>query len=93
MDEAYLQVLPLVQNDIKNSDRRKILNQSEYEVSQITDPTARMIANTKLTAEKLTQLVKEKYDIDPTLPDEEVFNAWIDDIPNGRELLDNYITT
>ena len=91
MDEAYLQVLPMVQTDIKNSDRRKYINQSEYEVSQITDSTARKVANAKLDVVKLTQRVKEKYHVDPSAPDEEVFNDWIASIPNWEELLDNYM--
>jgi hypothetical protein len=82
MDEAYTQVLPLVQNDIKNSDRRKYINQSKYEVSQIQDPTQQKQANMKLSIVELTQLVKEKYNVDPSANDEAVFNSWMETIPN-----------
>jgi hypothetical protein len=82
MDEAYIQVLPLVQNDIKNSDRRKYINQAKYDVSQIQDPTQQKQANMKLSTVELAQLVKEKYNVDPTANDEAVFNSWMETIPN-----------
>jgi hypothetical protein len=48
MDTAYLQVLPIVQNDIKNSDRRKIINQSAYEVSQMPEGKDKKVNTMKL---------------------------------------------
>jgi hypothetical protein len=41
MDDLYIQVLPKVQDDIKNSERRKYINDASYEVSQIQDSSAR----------------------------------------------------
>jgi len=70
MDELYLKALPIVQNEIKNSDRRKYINNASYEVSQIQDKDARMMARGKLTVTELAQQVKEKFNLDPTAPDE-----------------------
>lgn len=91
MDEAYRQILPMVQRDIQMSDRNEYLNQASYEVSQITDPQAKIQANWKLSVEQLAQKVKEVYNLDPTANDQAVFNHWIQWIPNGRELLVNYL--
>lgn len=91
MDKAYTQVLPIVQKDIQNSDRRRYLNEAQYEVSQIQDPSAKIQAQGKLNVEQLTQLVKEKWNLDPTANDQDVFNHWIQWIPNGWQLLANYI--
>lgn len=91
MDEAYKQVLPIVQTQIKNSDRRKYINQAKYEASQIQEPSARLQANAKLWVTEITQLIKEKYNIDPSANDEEVFNSWIKTIPDGWQLLANYV--
>ena len=92
MDEAYLQILPLVQNEIKNSDRREEINQKKYEASQIQDPEQKIMANGKMNVMELTQNLKETFNIDPSAPDEEVFNDRIKSIPNGWELLANYMT-
>lgn len=83
MDELYVKVLPLVQNEIKNSDRRKIINDASYEASQLQDKDARMMAKGKLTVTELAQQLKEQFNIDPTANDEEVFNSWIQSIPDG----------
>ena len=91
MDEAYQQILPIVQNEIKNSDRREYINQANYEVSQIQDPQARKEAQGKLTVTQLSQQLKEKYNLDPSAPDEEVFNSWINSMPNGGQLLADYM--
>ena len=91
MDELYLKALPIVQNEIKNSDRRKYINNASYEVSQIQDKDARMMARGKLTVTELAQQVKEKFNLDPTAPDEWVFNDWINQIPNWEQLLVNYL--
>ena len=91
MDELYLKVLPLVQNEIKNSDRRKIINNASYEASQLQDKDARMMAKGKLTVTELAQQLKEKFNIDPTANDEDVFNWWIQSIPDGWQLLANYM--
>ena len=91
MDELYVKALPVVQNEIKNSDRRKIINQNSYEVSQITDKSARTMAKSQMWVVELTQQLKEKFNIDPTAPDEDVFNSWISSIPNGEQLLLNYL--
>ena len=91
MDDLYIQVLPQVQDEIKNSDRRKYINQAWYEVSQIQDKNSRLIAKSKLTVTELTQKLKEKFNIDPTTNDEEVFNSWIESIPNWWQLLANYM--
>jgi len=91
MDEAYQQILPIVQNEIKNSDRREYINQANYEVSQIQDPQARKEAQGKLTVTQLSQQLKEKYNLDPSANDEEVFNSWINSIPNGGQLLADYM--
>lgn len=91
MDEWYIQVLPLVQNNIKNSDRRKYINQARYEVSQIQDPDAKLQAKAKLSVTEISQLIKEKYNVDPSANDEEVFNSWINTIPNGGQLLADYM--
>lgn len=91
MDEAYVQVIPLVQTQIKNSDRRKYINQAKYEASQIENPSARFQANAKLWVTELTQLIKEKYNVDPSTNDEEVFNSWMETIPNWEQLLVNYL--
>ena len=91
MDELYNKALPIVQNEIKNSDRRKYINQSSYEASQLEDSNARKQAQTKMTVVGLTQELKEKFNIDPTANDEEVFNSWIESIPNGEQLLVNYL--
>jgi hypothetical protein len=48
MDELYVKALPIVQNEIKNSDRRKIINQNSYEVSQIADKSARTMAKSQM---------------------------------------------
>jgi hypothetical protein len=48
MDTAYRQILPIVQKEIQMSDRNKILNQQQYEVSQIQDPSAKIQAQGKL---------------------------------------------
>lgn len=93
MDDLYIQVLPKVQDDIKNSDRRKYINQNKYEASQIQDKSARTIANGKMGVVELTQQLKEKFNIDPSAPDEEVFNSWISSIPNGEKLLVDYLNT
>ena len=92
MDEAYLQILPLVQNEIKNSDRREEINQKKYEASQIQDPEQKIMANWKMDVVTLTQKLKETFNIDPSAPDEEVFNDRIESIPNGWELLAKYMT-
>jgi hypothetical protein len=84
-------VLPLVQNNIKNSDRRKYINQARYEVSQIQDPDAKLQAKAKLSVTEISQLIKEKYNVDPSANDEEVFNSWINTIPNGGQLLADYM--
>lgn len=91
MDELYVKALPIVQNEIKNSDRREIINQNSYEASQIEDKSERAVAKSKLTVVELTQQLKEKYNIDPTEPDEEVFNSWINSIPDGEQLLLSYL--
>lgn len=91
MDKAYPQILPLVQKEIENSDRRKYINEANYEVSQIQDPNAKLVAQWKLTVTELAQQLKEKYNLDPKANDEEVFNSWINSIPNWWELLANYI--
>lgn len=93
MDNFYVQVLPLVQDEIKNSERRKFINDASYEVSQIQDKGARIQAKWKLTVTELSQQLKEKYNIDPTANDEEVFNSWIESIPNWWQLLANYMNT
>ena len=91
MDDLYIQVLPKVQDDIKNSDRRKYINQWKYEASQIQDKSERAVANSKIWVVELTQQLKEKFNIDPSAPDEEVFNSWISSIPNGERLLLNFL--
>ena len=92
MDEAYLQILPLVQNEIKNSDRREEINQKKYEASQIQDSEQKIMANGKMNVMELTQNLKETFNIDPSAPDEEVFNDRIKSIPNGWQLLADYMT-
>lgn len=91
MDELYVKALPIVQNEIKNSDRRKIINQNSYEASQITDNSSRTIAKSQMWVVELTQQLKEKFNIDPTAPDEDVFNSWIATIPDGEQLLVKYL--
>ena len=91
MDEAYRQILPMVQNEIKNSDRREYINQAQYEVSQIQDPEAKRMAQGKLTVTELAQKLKEKYNLDPSANDEDVFNSWINSLPNGGQLLADYM--
>lgn len=91
MDEAYRQVLPIVQKDIQMSDRNKYLNQAEYEVSQIQDKNAQQQAKYKLSVEQLAQKVKEVYNLDPTADDQAVFNHRIKWIPNWWELLARYM--
>ena len=91
MDELYVKALPIVQDEIKNSDRRKLINQNSYEASQITDNSARTIAKSQMWVVELTQQLKEKFNIDPSAPDEEVFNSWIESIPDGEQLLVNYL--
>jgi hypothetical protein len=91
MDQLYVQVLPQVQNQIINSDRREYINDAAYEVSQIQDKSARTQAKTKLTVTDLSQQLKETFNIDPTANDEDVFNSWIESIPNGEQLLVNYL--
>ena len=91
MDDLYVKALPIVQNEIKNSDRRKIINQNSYEVSQIADKSARTMAKSQMWVVELTQQLKEKFNIDPTAPDEDVFNSWISSIPDGEQLLVNYL--
>ena len=91
MDELYVKALPIVQNEIKNSDRRKIINQNSYEASQITDNSSRTIAKSQMWVVELTQQLKEKFNIDPTAPDEDVFNSWIASIPDGEQLLVKYL--
>ena len=91
MDEAYRQILPIVQNEIKNSDRREYINQAQYEVSQIQDPEAKRMAQGKLTVTELAQKLKEKYNLDPSANDEDVFNSWINSLPNGGQLLADYM--
>jgi len=91
MDELYVKALPIVQNEIKNSDRRKIINQNSYEVSQIADKSARTMAKSQMWVVELTQQLKEKFNIDPTAPDEDVFNSWISSIPNWEQLLVKYL--
>jgi hypothetical protein len=83
MDQLYVQVLPQVQNQIINSDRRKYINDAAYEVSQIQNKSDKTKAKSKLTVTELSQQLKEKFNIDPTANDEEVFNSWIQSIPNG----------
>ena len=91
MDELYVKALPIVQTEIKNSDRRKIINEKSYEVSQITDKSSKAMAKGVIWVEELTQQLKEKFNIDPTAPDEEVFNSRIRSIPNGEQLLVDYL--
>ena len=92
MDDLYIQVLPQVQDEIKNSERRKYINQTGYEVSQIQDKNAQALAKSKLKVTELAQQLKEKYNIDPSANDEEVVNSWVESIPNGSNLLDAYMT-
>lgn len=91
MDTAYTQVLPIVQNDIKNSDRRKIINQSSYEVSQMPEWNDKKVSTMKLWAVQLAQTLKEKYKIDASMDDEYVLKTWIDTIPDWEQLLANYL--
>lgn len=91
MDELYLKVLPIVQAETLNSDRRKYINDANFEVSQIQDKSAQTMARGKLTVTELAQQVKEKFNLSPTAPDEDVFNDWISQIPNWEQLLVNYL--
>lgn len=91
MDTAYTQILPIVQNDIKNSDRRKIINQSSYEVSQMPEWKDKKVSTMKLWAVQLAQTLKEKYKIDASMDDEYVLKTWIDTIPDWEQLLANYL--
>ena len=45
MDEAYQQVLPIVEAQNKNSERREYINQARYEASQMPDGEAKLVAN------------------------------------------------
>ena len=91
MDTAYTQILPIVQNDIKNSDMRKIINQSSYEVSQMPEWKDKKVSTMKLWAVQLAQTLKEKYKIDASMDDEYVLKTWIDTIPDWEQLLANYL--
>lgn len=91
MDEFYRQILPQVENEKKRSKRNEVINQKNYEVSQIKDETERKVAKNSLTVEELAQMVKEKENLREDAPDAAVFNAWIKSIPNWNELLANYM--
>lgn len=91
MDNLYQQVLPEVQKQIKNSDRRKYINDASYEVSQIQDKDAQIQAKSKLAVTEISQKLKEKYNIDPSTNDEQLFNDWIKSVPNGNQLFANYL--
>jgi hypothetical protein len=91
MDNLYQQVLPEVQKQIKNSDRRKYINDASYGVSQIQDKDAQIQAKSKLAVTEISQKLKEKYNIDPSIDDEQIFNDWIKTIPNGNQLFTNYL--
>ena len=91
MDEFYRQILPQVENEKKRSKRNEVINQKNYEVSQIKDEAERKVAKNSLTVEELAQMVKEKENLREDAPDAAVFNAWIKSIPNWNELLANYM--
>ena len=91
MDDLYRQILPQVENEKKRSKRNEVINQKNYEVSQIKDETERKVAKNSLTVEELAQMVKEKENLREDAPDAAVFNAWIKSIPNWNELLANYM--
>ena len=82
MDEFYRQILPQVEEEKKRAQRNEVLNQQKYEISQITDDVQRKVANHTYTVEELAQKVKEKENLREDAPDAEVFNAWINSIPN-----------
>lgn len=91
MDEFYRQILPQVEEEKKKAQRNEVLNQQKYEISQITDDVQRKVANHTYTVEELAQKVKEKENLREDAPDAEVFNTWINSIPNWEELLGNYM--
>ena len=91
MDEFYRQILPQVENEKKRSQRNEVINQKNYQVSQIKDEAERKVAKNSLNVEELAQMVKEKENLREDAPDAAVFNAWIKSIPNWNELLANYM--
>ena len=91
MDEFYRQILPQVENEKKRSQRNEVINQKNYQLSQIKDEAERKVAKNSLTVEELAQMVKEKENLREDAPDAAVFNAWIKSIPNWNELLANYM--
>ena len=91
MDEFYRQILPQVENEKKRSQRNEVINQKNYQVSQIKDESERKVAKNSLAVEELAQMVKEKENLREDAPDAAVFNAWIKSIPNWNELLANYM--
>lgn len=93
MDNAYPQILPMVNQEIENSDRRKYINEATYQAMQLRDTTQKLLARGKLTATEISQRLKERYDLDPTANDEDVFNDWINSIPNWEQLFANYINS
>lgn len=91
MDEIYQQVLPMVQNNKKMNERWKILNQQAYEIQNMTDNSQRAQANANYKASLIAQQVKAKYNIPANAPDNEVFNDWVQSIPNWQKLFEDYI--
>ena len=91
MDQFYRQILPQVEEENKRAKRNEVLNQKKYDISQIQDDVQRKVANHSYTVEELAQKVKEKENLREDAPDAEVFNTWISTIPNGEELLGNYM--
>lgn len=91
MDQFYRQILPQVEEEKKKAQRSEILNQKKYNASQITDEAQRKVANHTYTVEELAQKVKEKEHLREDAPDADVFNTWMSTIPNGEELLGNYM--
>lgn len=91
MDEAYPQILPIVQAQTKNSERRNYINQSNYELSQMPDWEEKTTGKMKIWAVSLAQEIKEKYNIDPSIDDNYVLRTWTERIPNWNQLLANYL--
>lgn len=90
MDELYQYYYPQVYNKHKLDERQVEINNAVYEHgTALVNGDAQTNANLKLT--QLSQKAKEKFGIAYDTPDNDVIAAMTKGIPNGEQLLTDYI--
>ena len=90
MDELYMQYYPQVINKHKLDDRQQIIKEEAYSTKDYEWDDKKQ-QETRVKLADLSQKAKKKYWIDASANDEDVINDMTNSIPNGWELLENYI--